>query len=46
MDRKDCEIDQADDIDLDREVVYLPNGERMTNAKAWEMAEKAEWGLS
>ncbi|MBS4729709.1 hypothetical protein MSM1_15615 [Mycobacterium sp. SM1] len=42
MDPKDYEIDPADDIDLDKEVVYLANGERMTNAKAQEMADEAE----
>lgn len=42
MDPKDDEIAPADDIDLDQEVVHLLNGERMTNAKAWEMADEAE----
>jgi hypothetical protein len=42
MDPRDYEIDPADDIDLDKEVVYLANGERMTNAKAQEMADQAE----
>lgn len=42
MDPKDYENNPADDIDLDQEIVYLANGERMTNAKAQDMADAAE----
>jgi hypothetical protein len=44
MDPKDYEINPDNDIDLDSEVVYPRNGERMTNVKAQEMADQAAGG--
>jgi hypothetical protein len=41
-DPKDYEINPEDDIDLDTKVVHNLVGERITNAKAWEMSEAAE----